>query len=96
MYVRVVRFTEVTPERIEQLVSRIEEAGGPPPGVPTTGLQLLFDEAQGTAIVTQMFETADDMREGDQAFGAMEPSDTPGTRVSVDMCELRLERSASS
>lgn len=95
MYVRVVRFTDVTPERIEQLVSRIEEAGGPPPGVPTTGLQLLFDEAQGTAIVTQMFETADDMREGDQAFGAMEPSDTPGTRVSVDMCELRLERSAS-
>jgi hypothetical protein len=95
VYVRVVRFTDVTPERIQQLVSRIEEAGGPPPDVPTTGLQLLFDEAHGTAIVTQMFETADDMREGDQAFGAMEPSDTPGTRVSVDMCELRLERGAS-
>ena len=95
MYVRVVRFTDVTPERIQQLVSRIEEADGPPPGVPTTGLQLLFDEAQGTAIVTQMFDTADDMREGDQAFGAMDPSDTPGTRASVDMCELKLERSAS-
>jgi hypothetical protein len=95
VYVRVVRFTDVTPERIQQLVSRIEEEGGPPPGVPTTGLQLLFDEAQGTAIVTQLFDTAEDMREGDQAFGAMEPSDTPGTRVSVDMCELKLERSAS-
>ena len=95
MYVRVVRFTDVTPERIQRLVSRIEEAGGPPPGVPTTGLQLFFDEAQGTAIVTQMFDTADDMREGDQAFGAMDPSDTPGTRASVDMCELKLERSAS-
>jgi hypothetical protein len=95
VYVRVVRFTDVTPERIQQLVSRIEEAGGPPPGVPATGLQLLFDEGQGTAIVTQMFDTADDMREGDQAFGAMEPSDTPGTRVSVDMCELKLERRAS-
>ena len=95
MYVRVVRFTDVTPERIQQLVSRIEEQGGPPPGVPTTGLQLLFDEAQGTAIVTQMFDTAEDMREGNQAFGAMDPSDTPGTRVSVDMCELKLERSAS-
>ena len=95
MHVRVVRFTDVTPERIQQLVSRIEEEGGPPPGVPTTGLQLFFDEAQGTAIVTQMFDTADDMREGDQAFGAMDPSDTPGTRVSVDMCELKLERSAS-
>jgi hypothetical protein len=22
----------------------------------------------------------------------MEPSDTPGTRTSVDMCELKLER----
>ena len=95
MYVRVVRFTDVTPERIQQLMSRIEEADGPPPGVPTTGLQLLFDEAQGTAIVTQMFDTADDMREGDQAFGAMEPSDTPGTRVSIDMCELKLERHAT-
>ena len=95
MYVRVVRFSEVTPERIQQLVSRIEEEGGPPPGVPTTGLQLFFDEAQGTAIVTQMFDSADDMREGDQAFGAMDPSDTPGTRASVDMCELKLERHTS-
>ena len=95
MYVRVVRFIDVTPERIQQLVSRIEQEGGPPPGVPTTGLQLLFDEAQGTAIVTQMFDTAEDMREGDKAFGAMDPSDTPGTRASVDMCELRLERSTS-
>ena len=95
MYVRVVRFTDVTPDRIQQLVSRIEEAGGPPPGVPTTGLQLFFDEAQRTAIVTQMFDTADDMREGDQAFGAMDPSDTPGTRASVDMCELKLERHIS-
>ena len=95
MYVRVVRFTDVTPERIQQLVSRIEEADGPPPGIPTTGLQLFFDEAQGTAIVTQMFDTADDMREGDQAFGAMDPSDTPGTRASVDMCELKLERHTS-
>lgn len=95
MYVRVVRFTDVTAERIQQLVSRIEEEGGPPPGVPITGLQLFFDEAQGTAIVTQMFDTAADMREGDQAFGAMEPSDTPGTRVSVDMCELKLERRVS-
>jgi hypothetical protein len=95
VYVRVVRFTDVTLERIQQLVSRIEEAGGPPPGVPTTGLQLLFDEVQGTAIVTQLFDTAEDMREGDQAFGAMDPLDTPGTRASVDMCELKLERRAS-
>lgn len=92
MHVRVVRFTDVTPERVEQIVAAINEADGPPPGVPTTGLQLLFDEAQGTAVVLQMFDTAEDMTEAAKAFSAMDPSDTPGTRVSVDMCELTLDR----
>ena len=41
MYVRVVRFTDVTPDRVEGLLARIEEEGGPPPGVPVTGLQLV-------------------------------------------------------
>jgi hypothetical protein len=94
MYVRVVRFTDVTPERVQQLVSRIEEAGGPPPGIPATALQLLFDESQGTAIVTQSFDSAEDMRQGDEAFRAMDASETPGTRASIDMCELKLERQA--
>jgi hypothetical protein len=95
VYVRVVRFTDVSPQRVEQLMSRIEEAGGPPPDVPSTGLQLLFDEAQGTAVVLQLFETAEDMRKGDEVFGAMDPSETPGTRVSVDRCELKLDRRLS-
>ena len=95
MYVRVVRFTDVTAERVQQLLARIEEADGPPPDVPTTGLQMLFDESQGTAVVLQFFDTAEDMQTGDQAFGAMDPSDTPGTRASVDMCELKLERRVS-
>jgi hypothetical protein len=96
MYVRVVRFSDVTAERVNQLLARIEEEGGPPPGVPTTGLQLLFDESQGTAVVLQFFETAEDMQAGDEAFGAMDPADTPGTRVSVDRCDLKLERKVSS
>ena len=91
MYVRVVRFTDVSAERIEQLVARVQEEGGPPPGVPTMRLQALFDESQGTALVLQLFNTADDMRKGAEVFGAMDPSETPGTRVSVDMCELKLE-----
>jgi len=96
VYVRVVRFTDVTPERVKGLLARIEEADGPPPGVPATGLQLLFDEAQGTAVVLQVFASADDMRVGDEAFGAMDPAETPGTRASVDRCELRLDRTVSA
>ena len=91
MHVRVVRFTDVTAERIDELLARIEESDGPPSDVPATGLQLLYDADHGTAVVLQLFDTADDMRAGDQAFGAMDPSETPGTRASVDMCELKLD-----
>jgi hypothetical protein len=92
MYVRVVRFTDVTTERVEELLARIEEEGGPPPGVPVKGLQMLVDADQGTAVVLQLFDTAEDMHTGAEAFAAMDPSETPGTRASVDMCEVKLER----
>ena len=94
MYVRVVRFTDVSAERIEELLARINEAEGPPPGVPTTGLEILFDQDQGTAVVLQLFDTAEDMRIGGEAFAAMDPGETPGTRASVDMCEKKLELTA--
>jgi hypothetical protein len=32
------------------------------------------------------------MRKGAEAFSAMDPADTPGTRVSADMCELKVDR----
>ena len=90
MYERVVRFTDVRAERVDQLVARITEASGPPPGVRTSGIKLLFDEAQGTAIATQEFATAQDMAEGAKVFAAMDPSETPGTRASIDECEVKL------
>ena len=96
MYVRVVRFTDVSAERIEALLARIEQSGGPPPGVPATGLKMLFDETQRTAVVLQYFDTAEDMEAGAQVFSAMDSSETPGTRASVDMCELKLELPRSS
>lgn len=93
MYVRAVRFTDVSAERMQELLARIEESDGPPPGVPSTGLNVLFDETQGTAVVLQYFESAEDMEAGAKVFNAMDSSDTPGTRASVDMCEVRIERS---
>jgi len=95
VFVRVVRFADVSAERIEGLLASIEAAEGPPPGVPASGVTLMFDEAQRTAVVLQHFATAEDMDEGGRAFSAMDPSETPGTRVSVDQCEVRLERQMS-
>jgi hypothetical protein len=94
MHVRVVRFTDVTAERMDQLLERVRGAGGPPDGVNTTGLKILFDEKQGTAVVLQEFPSADDMEAGARVMSAMDPKDTPGTRASVDACELKLELEA--
>jgi hypothetical protein len=91
VYVRVVRFTDVTPDRIKAVVGRIEQSG-PPEGVPTTDIKVMFDEAQGTAVVFQYFETAEEMEAGAKAMSAMDASETPGTRVSVDACEMVIER----
>jgi hypothetical protein len=87
----VVRFTDVEPERLEERLSSIKESGGPPPGVNATGLQILVDPEQRTAVVLQFFETAEDMRAAEQAFDSMDPSETPGTRASVDRSELKLD-----
>jgi len=90
VFVRVVRFTDVDAGRVQALLDRIEESDGPPPDVPATGLTLLIDEDQRTAVVLQYFETAEDMAAGAQTLNAMDPSETPGTRASVDTCEIRL------
>jgi hypothetical protein len=91
MYARIVRFTDVSPQQIEEVLARVEEAGGPPPGVTMSRLQLCVDDDQGTAVVLQYFETAEDMEAATQIFDAMDASETPGTRASVDTCEVRLD-----
>ena len=93
MHARVVRFTDVDAERIADINLRVEESGGPPPGVDSTGMQLLVDESQGTAIFVGFFESEEKMREASEVFEQMDPSETPGTRASVDLCEVKLERS---
>jgi hypothetical protein len=87
MFVRAVRFTGVTRERMDALQKRVQESGGPPPGVNATGLEVLFDESQGTAVVLQRFGSASDMEEAAKVFEAMDPGETPGARASVDSCE---------
>ena len=94
MYVRVVRFANVSRERIEALLGRVRESDGPPPGVASTGITILFDGDQSTAVVLQHFATAEDMEAGARVFAAMDASETPGARASVDMCELKLELTA--
>ena len=91
MHVRVVRFTDVDPDRVKQLVNDIAEADGPPEGIKATGLQILLDEDQRTSVVIQTFDSEQDMRDSEAAFDSMDASDTPGTRASVDRTEMLRE-----
>jgi hypothetical protein len=89
MYARVVRFTDVDPDH---LAGRFEAAGeGPPVDIPARGVQILHDPDQRTAVVIQLFETADDMAAAEGPLDAMDPADTPGTRASIDRCEIKAE-----
>lgn len=94
MHARVVRFTDVTPEQISNMVSRVEESDGPPPGVDSSAMKLLFDADQGTAVFIGFFDTEQQMRDADSVLRDMDASDTPGTRASIDQCEVKIERSA--
>jgi len=93
---RVVRFTDVDQETIESRVADIDSSEGPPDGIKATGIQVIVDRDQGTAVVLQFFDSAEDMRDSEQALDSMDPSDTPGTRASVDrgevMADMRVSR----
>ena len=95
MYMRIVRFTDVSPDRIEDTLARIKASDGPPPGVSSPRLQMLFDSEQRTAVVLQHFDTAEDMAAAARIFDAMDASETPGRRASVDTCEIKLDISPS-
>jgi hypothetical protein len=93
MYARVVRFTDVDPEHMAERLADVEASEGPPVDIPAKGVQILHDPDQRTAVVIQLFETADDMASAEGALDAMDPSDTPGTRASIDRCEIKAELS---
>jgi hypothetical protein len=61
--------------------------------IPAKKVQILHDADQRTAVVIQLFETADDMTSAEGPLDEMDPADTPGTRASVDRCEIKVELS---
>jgi hypothetical protein len=89
MHVRAVRFTDVSPEKVDMILDRVD-GEGPPEGAPVTQMQLLHDEEQRTAVVLQFYDSAEDMERGDAVFAAMDAGETPGARASVDRCVMKV------
>ena len=82
MHVRVVRFTDVSAERMDDLLTQIDDSGGAPQDVPIKGLQILVsDGVQGTAVVLQLFDSAEDMQAGSEVLRRGTASQMPGMRA---------------
>jgi hypothetical protein len=60
-------------------------------GQPPKEVQILHDPEQRTAVVVQFFESAEDMAAAEGPLNAMDPGDTPGTRASIDRCEVMAQ-----
>jgi hypothetical protein len=79
---RVVSFSGVTKDRMEQLKQQINE-GGRPDDIPATEILILHDPEGEASLAIVFFETEDDYRRGDETLNAMPTDDTPGSRSSV-------------
>ena len=73
MYARAVRFTDVDPDHLAERLGDVEASEGPPVDIPAKGVQILHDPDQRTAVVIQLFETADDMAAAEGPLDAMDP-----------------------
>jgi hypothetical protein len=87
------RGVDVDPDHLAGRLGDVEAREGPPADIPAKSVQILHDPDQRTAVVIQLFETADDMAAAEGALDAMDPADTPGTRASIDRCEIKAELS---
>ena len=94
MYARVTRFTDCDPEAVERSVARLNETEEPPPGVDTTEFKVVVDEEGGTMVFIGLFEDEEKLRAADAALREFDPpGGVPGTRSSVDLGEVKVERS---
>ncbi|MGB2711975.1 MAG: hypothetical protein WBC33_10695 [Conexibacter sp.] len=76
----------------EDLAARVPS--GPPPGVPSKGLLMLIDPDSGRSLAISLYETEEDLRQGDETLNAMSPDPSAGnvgTRTSVEMYEVAVD-----
>lgn len=94
MYARVARWEGGEAEAMRSAVARIKEnaESGPPEGVPSTGFTFLIDPESGRGMAVGLFETLDDLKQGDAVLNEMSPPDDGmGRRTAVEVYEVGFE-----
>ncbi len=94
MYARVARWEGHSAEELRESAERANAsaADGPPPGVPAKAFLMLVDADAGKSMSIVLFDSEDDLRQGDEALNAMTPPDSSsGRRVSVEHYEVAAD-----
>jgi hypothetical protein len=94
MYARVARFDGAEGEGLRRSAEEIrsQSASGPPEGVPAKGFLLLIDPDGGSSLAVSLFETEEDLRQGDATLNSMNPgAGNMGKRTSVENYEVAVD-----
>ena len=94
MFARVARWEGGEADAIRSAAKQVESnvASGPPEGVPAKGFLLLIDPDNGRQLGVTLFETEEDLREGDEVLNSMNPPEEGiGRRTPVEMYEVAVD-----
>jgi hypothetical protein len=94
MHARVATFEGEDPDRVRETLSEIKERAqsGPPEGVPAVGFLLLHRAEEGKVVAISLFETEEDLQQGDATLNSMNPpAGGMGRRTSVELYEVGVK-----
>jgi hypothetical protein len=92
MHARVATFEGGDPEQVRRMLEEIDRqaASGPLEGVPAVGLLVLHRPNDGKVLAITLFDTEEDLQQGDATLNSMDPPDPGGMgrRASVEIFEV--------
>jgi hypothetical protein len=89
---RVVTFTGVSSDRIEELQREMDE-GEQPEGLNPSEMFVLHDPDSSEAVAILLFDTDEDYQRGHEVLDAMPAPETPGQRTAVKRYDVAIRRS---
>jgi hypothetical protein len=94
VYARVAKWEGADAEAMRKSAADInsQASSGPPEGVPAKGFLLLIDPENGRGLAVALFETEEDLRQGNEVLNSMSPPDDGmGRRTSVESYEVAVD-----
>jgi hypothetical protein len=91
MRARMATFRVDDPAKVDEEIAttrRYLEGGKLPEGIPATGFLMLVDRESGKVVEVLLFESEEDMRQGDETMDSYAPGEGSMHRVSVERFDV--------